>query len=127
MLDPHDQIDHWFTFHPPTSPERRDAHVAVRDRCRQLAHALVDTVPPSNELDGALWYLRHVAMWANAGLALSPDPDDSRPPSTYEGSASMMTDRSGSTNGPGLAPPPGVNLLTEGCPGGGGLCPGATP
>lgn len=142
MHDIHDQVDVWFTFHPPQSDTRRQAHVTVRDGCRDLAHQLADTVPPSNELDGAIWHLRQVAMWANAGLALAPDPE-ARPggcPSSgadaaprgdllgvaaapggevtvYEQSSRLMADRSGAT--------PRQNLLADqGCP---GSCAGAPP
>ncbi|MER6828804.1 hypothetical protein ABT352_22680 [Streptosporangium sp. NPDC000563] len=129
MHDIHDQIDDWFTFHPPASPERRDAHVAVRGHCRHLAHTLADTVPPSNELDTALWYLRQVAMWANAGLALSPDPDAPREnrPDGYGQPAAMMAGPPAAVQ-PGVpAALPGGNLLADpGCP---GWCggPGAAP
>ncbi|GAA2657579.1 Acb2/Tad1 domain-containing protein [Nonomuraea recticatena] len=99
MTDLHDQIDSWFTFHPPASEKRRQAHIAVRSGCRDLAHLLADTVPPGDELLAAVKGLRQVAMWANAGLALAADPD--APPE-------------GGDRRPGVAAAaPGANLLAD--------------
>ncbi|MFI6290099.1 hypothetical protein ACIBEJ_00855 [Nonomuraea sp. NPDC050790] len=71
----HRQIEAWFTFHPPASERRREAHVRVRSACKDLAHLLAGIVPSGDELDAAVLLLRQVAMMANAGLAIAPDPD----------------------------------------------------
>lgn len=66
------RIDHEFSFHPPPEPEIGARHEAVREAARQLAHRLLELVPPGIERDNAVAAARLAMFWANAGIACYP-------------------------------------------------------
>lgn len=70
MYDPtlRDRIQHDFKYHPPT-PEQVPAFTAIRDRAREYALYLEETVPHGRELSRALSALEDTVMHANAGVA----------------------------------------------------------
>jgi hypothetical protein len=64
-------IDHRFTFHPPATPERGQAHEDVRDVCRGLADYLNATLPEGREKSLAITKLEELMFWSNAAIARS--------------------------------------------------------
>lgn len=67
-LDLHNRVENDFNYHQPTD-EKVTAHQLVREKCVDLAHDLINTVPEGRELSLALTSLEQVMMWANAGIA----------------------------------------------------------
>lgn len=64
----HDRVERDFQYHPPKG-DQPQKYVFIRDKARQLAHDLVDLVPPGRELSLALTKLEECVMMANAGIA----------------------------------------------------------
>lgn len=64
----HERIESDFRYHSPT-PEQLPKYAEIRDTARELAHRLVDLVPPGRELSTALTKLEEAVMAANAGIA----------------------------------------------------------
>lgn len=64
-----DEIDHRFTYHPPTDPRVREAHDHVRAEVRDLAHDLVAWLPPGREASLAVTALEEASMWCHAAIA----------------------------------------------------------
>lgn len=71
MHDPNlrDRIRNDFKFHPATTPEKQNAHTAVRTQCLNLALFMETNVPHGRELSLALTHLEEAMHWANAALA----------------------------------------------------------
>ena len=63
-----EQIENAFTYHPPKEgqPEK---YQAIRDKAKELAYLIAETVPPSREKSLAMTKLEECTMWANAGIA----------------------------------------------------------
>lgn len=77
------EIEHNFSFHPATTPERQAQHEAVRDACKKLAHALDRIVPPGRHSAMARSAVEEAMHWANAGIACytpKPSPAGLQPP-----------------------------------------------
>lgn len=57
-----------FTYHPPkdSQPER---YVAIREKAKEFATLIAQTVPDSRERSVALTELETAVFWANAGIA----------------------------------------------------------
>lgn len=64
-----DDIAYRFAFHAALTQEKRDEHTSVRQRCRQLADFLNESVPEGREKSLAMIKLEEVMMWANAAIA----------------------------------------------------------
>lgn len=64
-----DDIEHRFAFHAATTQEKRDEHTSVRQRCRQLADQLNESLPEGREKAVAMTKLEEVMFWANAAIA----------------------------------------------------------
>ncbi|MEU4986586.1 MULTISPECIES: hypothetical protein [unclassified Streptomyces] len=64
-----DPLAHRFTHHPPTTPERANAHATVRGACAGLAATIVDHCPPGREQALAVTKIEEAMFWANAGIA----------------------------------------------------------
>lgn len=64
----HDRIDHDFKYHQPKEGQP-ELYVELRSRHRQLAHFIVDNVPPGRELSLALTKLEECMMHCNSGIA----------------------------------------------------------
>jgi hypothetical protein len=62
------QIENNFTYHAPKEgqPEK---YVALREKAKELAYLIAETVPPSREQSTALTHLETSIFWANAGIA----------------------------------------------------------
>lgn len=63
------QLDDWFGYHPPSSPEIARAHETVRAECRRLAQVLSDLLPECPDKTVALRKVREVMFEANATIA----------------------------------------------------------
>jgi hypothetical protein len=70
-------LERMFEHHPPRSEQRANQHQGVRRACLNLA-VILNGLPDSDESDWALYRLREAMMWANAALALAPDPQADR-------------------------------------------------
>jgi hypothetical protein len=65
-------IENRFTYHPP-SAERAVKHVMIREHGKALAELLNENVPDGREKSLAIARVEEAIMWANAGLARSPE------------------------------------------------------
>lgn len=63
-----EQLDNWFTYHPPTEQQVRE-YAAIRNQAKQLATVIMLACPPSADRTAALRKLREVVMTANASIA----------------------------------------------------------
>jgi hypothetical protein len=66
-------LEHLFTFHPPTTPARVDAHQAIRRFGLEFARLLIAACPYDrpDEVSQAITSIRNAVMWGNAAIALS--------------------------------------------------------
>jgi hypothetical protein len=64
-----DEIENWFTHHPPANDVVVITYEEIRYRGRQFAHMIDDAVPDGIEKDNAIAALSEAVMWANAGIA----------------------------------------------------------
>lgn len=67
-------LENRFAFHPANTPTRQAAHAEVRRVCLEAAKALLPLVPNGREQSLVITHLEDAMMWANAGIARSPDP-----------------------------------------------------
>lgn len=65
-------IDNRFTYHPP-SEERAVKHIQIREHGKALVELLNEVVPDGREKSLAITKIEEAIMWANAGLARSPE------------------------------------------------------
>jgi hypothetical protein len=72
-----DEIDNWFTYHPPSNPREIVAYEEIRAGGRLLARQIVELAPPSRERSTALAKVREAVMWANAAVACNRIEDAS--------------------------------------------------
>lgn len=64
-----DAIENRFNFHPANTQEKQDAHEAVRNSLRTVAHYLDGFLPVGREKALALTKLEEAMFWANAAVA----------------------------------------------------------
>ena len=67
-------MDNRFTYHPPLTQQRKDAHEAVRTWCLALAGHLDAELPDGREKSLAITKLEESMFWANAAIARVPEP-----------------------------------------------------
>jgi len=62
------QIENNFTYHAPKEgqPEK---YQAIRNKAKELAYLIDESVPNSREKSSALTKLEESVFWANAGIA----------------------------------------------------------
>lgn len=63
------ELDNWFTYHPPVSPEQAATYVALREAAKTFAEAVVRYTPPSADQTEAVRKVREAVMTANAAIA----------------------------------------------------------
>lgn len=67
-------IEHEFSYHPPTGDEQIRRHETIRAATKDLAHQY-DQLPDGREKDLAITALREALLWANAAIACEqPQP-----------------------------------------------------
>lgn len=71
MVQIHDEIEHRFTYHPPTS-ESIPKHEAVRAAIKDVAHVVADNTEPGRHQSLALTALQEALIWANCAIVLDP-------------------------------------------------------
>lgn len=62
-------VDDVFTYHAPNEDQLKRLQ-AVREKAKELAHAMLDNVPPCADQQAAMRLLREAVMTANAAIAL---------------------------------------------------------
>lgn len=67
-----DDLKSRFTFHPPSTEQKRRNHEYIRDECHALATTINETVPDGREKSLAITHLEEVMFWANAAIARNP-------------------------------------------------------
>lgn len=65
---PDEQIENWFTYHPPASGDH-PRFVAIRDAAKALAYVIKANTPGCADQTAALRKLRECVMTANAAIA----------------------------------------------------------
>jgi hypothetical protein len=68
QLTPAEQIENWFSYHPPDGGQQQK-YVVIRDTAKHFAEVIVSACPPSADRTTALRTLRETVMWANASIA----------------------------------------------------------
>lgn len=64
-----ERLERDFTYHPPTTEEKKEKYVAIREKAKDLAMFMVESCPSSRELSIALTELETAVMFANAAIA----------------------------------------------------------
>lgn len=62
-------IDDRFDFHPPSSDEVTNAHEQARQKCKELADWINETLPDGRDKSSAITSLEVTMFWTNAGIA----------------------------------------------------------
>lgn len=68
MNQSHETIGNDFSFHPATDLTA-EIHDATRQKFANMAHWVIDNVPPGNARENCVDRLREAMMWANGGIA----------------------------------------------------------
>lgn len=68
-MDPHEQVEHNMTNHPPISPSTVAQFEKLRRLAKAFAHEIVDTCPEGRERSLALTAAEESLMWAVAAVA----------------------------------------------------------
>jgi hypothetical protein len=68
MDQSHEKVSNDFGFHPATDITA-ETHSATRQNFANLAHWVIDNVPPSDARKTCLSRLREAMMWANGAIA----------------------------------------------------------
>lgn len=63
-----ERIENDFVYHPP-KPGQQEKYVALREKAKELAHLICNTVPSGREQSSALTRLEEAVFHANAGIA----------------------------------------------------------
>lgn len=69
----HERVINDFGYHKATE-QTGPMHDDVRAHCSELAHWLINNVPPGREQSLALTALQEAQMWANAAVACNLSP-----------------------------------------------------
>lgn len=64
-----EQIEHWFTHHPPTDLATINRYHAVREAGKQLALVILAHTPVGADQAAAIRKVREAVMTANAAIA----------------------------------------------------------
>jgi hypothetical protein len=64
-----DDIENRFTYHPPSTPERVEAHEHCRQVHTTLARVLNAMLPEGREKSLAITKLEESMFWSNAAIA----------------------------------------------------------
>lgn len=72
MHQSHEKVTNDFGFHPATDITA-EIHNATRANFANLAHWVIDNVPPSDARMNCIARLREAMMWANGAIACDSD------------------------------------------------------
>lgn len=64
-----EQIDNWFTHHPPQNLTTINQYHAIREAGKALAYAILDNAPAGADQTAAIRKVREAVMTANAAIA----------------------------------------------------------
>ena len=67
--DPHDQLEHNLTNHPPVDDSIVKRFEVIRDEAKVLGRQILNSCPESRERSLALTNLEQTVMWAVASIA----------------------------------------------------------
>lgn len=73
MEDLHERVENDLRNHPPTRPQVATVMDEATERFVDLAHWLVDNIPPGRERSTALTKLEECSMMTKAGIARNQD------------------------------------------------------
>lgn len=65
-----ENIEHWFTYHPPTNAKQREMYERLREAGKEMAMTILQTTPPCADQTVAIRRVREAVMIANAAIAL---------------------------------------------------------
>lgn len=68
MNQSHETVSNDFSFHPATDMTA-EIHDATRQKFANMAHWVVDNIPPGNAREQSVNRLREAMMWANGAIA----------------------------------------------------------
>lgn len=80
MNQSHERVTNDFAFHPATDLTA-ELHNSTRANFANLAHWIIDNVPPGGARETCVEKLREAMMWANAGIACDSNPAEVVPQS----------------------------------------------
>ena len=63
-----ENLDNWFTYHPPTVTDTGN-YAAIRDAGKMFAAAILAATPSSADQTAAIRKIREAVMTANAAIA----------------------------------------------------------
>ena len=64
-----EQLDNWFSYHPPKTPSEVEAYERIRTAGKVMAATIVQLTPPGADQTAAVRKIREAVMTANAALA----------------------------------------------------------
>lgn len=64
-----EQLDNWFTYHPPTDAATAARYTLIRDAGQVFAEVIVANTPSSEDQMTAIRKIREAVMTANAAIA----------------------------------------------------------
>ena len=67
-----ERIENNFTYHSP-KPGQPEKYSALRDKAKEMAYLIKETVPEGRESALAMTNLEQAIFWANAGIARSKE------------------------------------------------------
>jgi len=67
-----EDVEGFFSFHPPEDSDVAELHGAVRDNCKSMGLWFMEYLPQSAERTHAINSLRETMFWANAAIACNP-------------------------------------------------------
>jgi hypothetical protein len=67
-------LQNWFSYHPPRDDQQTAAYEELRALGYQMATAIVDLTPPGPDQSAAIRKLRECIMTANAAIACGDEP-----------------------------------------------------
>jgi len=70
-----EDLDNWFTYHPPTGETQIAAYTALRTEARRFAGVIYTLCPDGPDRTAAIRKVREAVMTANAGIACAGEPE----------------------------------------------------
>lgn len=68
-------LENIYTYHAP-KPGQPEKYTALREKAKELAYLIDEMVPLGREKSVAMTNLEQAIMWANAGIARTPEDID---------------------------------------------------